>query len=92
MGNAHECPTCGVNHSPPRWPSPETTPWTDDCACSDLVTCIAHQLRGPHPERPAPEVMNLRAVARHERQLAEYQAKLARFKACYPDDPAGGGE
>lgn len=74
-----ECPTCGVHHMPPRWPSVETTPWTDDCACSDKVTCVAHQLGGPFPLRPSVEVMKQRAEERHQREEARWQEKKARF-------------
>lgn len=71
----------------PRFPSIETTTWSDDCACSDMVTCVSHQISGDLPQRPSPDVMRARAEKRHKNDLERWQQKKDRFATCFPDDP-----
>lgn len=87
MSDSIPCPCCGVLLMPPRFPSIETTTWSDDCACSDMVTCVFHQIGGAAPQRPSHEVMRARAEERHLLETARFEQKRARFAACYPDDP-----
>jgi hypothetical protein len=88
MGDSTPCPTCGVYLLKPLWPSIASTTWSAECVCSDMVTCVSHQINGDLPKRPGEEVLKARAEERYQAALARYVEKLARFKACYPDDPA----
>jgi hypothetical protein len=88
MGDSTPCPTCGVYLLKPLWPSIASTTWSDECVCSDMVTCVSHQINGELPKRPGEEVLKARAEERYQAAQARYVEKLARFKASYPDDPA----
>ena len=87
MSDAIPCPTCGVLMFPPRFRSVETTTWSDDCACSDKVTCVAHQISGLPPRRPSVEVLEARAEARHAEEVTRFLSRKARFATCSPDNP-----
>lgn len=76
-----ECPTCGVVRFEPS-PNVRTTPWNDDCACSDATTCLYHRST-PYEEaecRPDDAVMEARAAKRNEAALAEYEEQKAKFE------------
>ena len=61
---SEKCPTCERPVSRPL-PAMRTTPWTDDCACSDYSPCLAHQVTGDGPSRPLDDVMRERTHAVH---------------------------
>ena len=87
MSDSIPCPCCGVLLMPPRFPSIATTTWSDECACSDMVTCVFHLVNGGAPQRPSQEAVQARAEERHLLETARFEQKRARFAACYPDDP-----
>ena len=87
MSGSIPCPCCGVLLMPPRFPSIETTTWSDDCACSDMVTCVGHRMGGELPKRPPQEVIKARADQRYQAELERFARLSARFATCCPDDP-----
>lgn len=74
------CPVCDRAAMHPRWPSVRTTPWTDDCACSDYSHCLMHRYGDEQPPKrpPAPELA-LRAQAAFERACEDHAHLLTRF-------------
>lgn len=80
MSESQCCPVCDMRHGHPRWPSVRTTPWTDDCACSDYSHCMMHRYGDEQPpKRPSQEVMTARAQAVFERACEDHAHLLARF-------------
>lgn len=82
---SEKCPTCERPVSRPL-PAMRTTPWTDDCACSDYSPCLAHQVTGDGPSRPLDDVMRERTHAVHAQRLAEYERILQRCNALRLSD------
>lgn len=80
MSESQCCPVCDMRHGHPRWPFVRTTPWTDDCACSDYSHCMMHRYGDEQPpKRPSQEVMTARAQAVFERACEDHAHLLARF-------------
>lgn len=76
-----DCHICGTVHLEPWLNRVEDANW-GDCACSDRVTCVAHQL-SPHlqPARPSDEVLAQRALEMDVRELKRWQEKRQRLLA-----------
>jgi len=80
MSESQCCPVCDRAAIPPRWPSVRTTPWTDDCACSDHSHCLMHRYGDEQPpKRPSQEVMTARAQAEFERACERHVEMLVQF-------------
>ena len=64
------CPTCAKEHRTHPVLT-RSTPWTDECACSDGVTCLYHQhhLMDPAPRCTEEELERRRRIA----ELAEHE-------------------
>ena len=76
-----ECPVCGMTRRAPFFPSVHTTPWTDECGCSDSSLCMYHKLNDePVPERPPKEIMEARAQAVFEQENKRYEERVAKFE------------
>lgn len=69
------CPTCRRAAFKPLGPHIPSTPWTDECCCSDRAFCMFHRYSDDgFPVRPPPDVMEARAQAIYERELADWEA------------------
>ena len=80
MSESQCCPVCDRAAMHPRWPFVRTTPWTDDCACSDYSHCMMHRYGDEQPpKRPSQEVMTARAQAVFERACEDHAHLLAKF-------------
>ena len=78
MTDDFECPVCGVHHLKPRWPHPNGARW-GDCACSDDVTCVCHQVSyDDAPTRPTQEVLDRRAEETLAWKLVNWHEKAGR--------------
>ena len=74
--NRVTCPLCSRTHPQPVEHVP-STPWTDDCACTDQGRCVAHQIDPDDaPSRPSDEKMRARAAQR----IAEDRVKWRAFR------------
>lgn len=72
------CPTCGTCKIKPLWPDVRTTPWCDECACSDCWTCFYHEMHPAEaPKRPSDEAMEERARVKFEHELHEWEEETA---------------
>lgn len=76
-----ECPCCGVHRVSPRPPRIGEVRWAD-CACSDSVTCLAHQLGSEDlPIRPPDAVLAERGERGHKIALADFAESAVRWAA-----------
>ena len=72
--NRVTCPLCSRTHPQPVEHVP-STPWTDDCACTDQGRCVAHQVNPDNaPVRPSDEKMRARAAQRIARDKVRWRA------------------
>lgn len=69
------CPTCQRAANKPFGPHIPSTPWTDDCCCSDQGPCMAHRYSDAdyYPVRPPSDVLEARAQARYTQRLAAWE-------------------
>jgi hypothetical protein len=76
-----ECPTCGVTKIEPKWPSPKTVTWTDDCACSSYEYCLYHRYNEERPQEPSSEVLKARAQTKFDSDVAAFKKKEHLFES-----------
>ena len=73
------CPCCGVHRLTPKSPRIDEVPW-GDCACSDSVTCVAHQINSTDaPSRPTDMVLSEKGQQIYVRRLKEHAETVERF-------------
>ncbi len=78
------CPCCGVHRLTPKPPRIDDVPW-GDCACSDRVTCVAHQIDSTDaPSRPTDAMLAERGQGIYLRRLEEHAEILQHFARCNP--------
>ena len=75
-----ECPLCGRSSRASPFLSTQNTPWSLDCACSDVGFCLYHQHSDENPPaRPSEKVLEARAQKEHEESLRNHEALLKAF-------------
>lgn len=85
MADRLTCPTCGWEHRAPLGPHVPSTPWSDDCACSDLLTCLRHQIDGRTiPDRPDGDTMLVRAKERYDHALIAWHERTEPLRNAAP--------
>ncbi len=73
------CPCCGVHRLTPKPPRIDEVPW-GDCACSDRVTCLAHQIDiTDAPSRPTDAMLADKGQAIYLRRLKDHAETVERF-------------
>ena len=73
------CPCCGVHRLTPRPPRIDDVPW-GDCACSDRVTCVAHQIDSTDaPSRPTDAMLAEKGQQIYVRRLKEHAETVEHF-------------
>lgn len=76
------CPLCERNiYALTLRPSTRSTPWSDDCMCSDVGPCQLHQMfPNEMPARPDNQALEKRASAQFEQRRAEHEQRIRKLK------------
>lgn len=74
------CPLCGTWRPEPR-PHYGSTSWSDNCACSDLGPCVAHEFNPEDsPSRPSDHDIEIRAEKKTQHERERWKNLMKRFE------------